>query len=399
MCTQRSPYNWSRDLYNRHGETIQNYLMTTVLPALREENGVHLLKELRLRWKNHKIMNNWLKKFFTYLDRYYVKHHSLPTLHEAGLRHFKTQVYELIKTDACTAILNLVNQHREGSMVDKDLIKSIVELFEAMGMGTLDSYCADLEAPLLSATAAYYKAQCAKWIVSDSTPDYLIKAERALEEERIRVADYLNSESETKLLNTVETELLESVEMELLEKENSGCRFLLAHDKSEDLKRMFSLFSRIENGLEPMASIVQKFITFKGNEIHMSRETRLKQSAPSSSSKESNVDPEFIQALLSLHDKYLGVVRGEFAGHALFQKALKDAFVDTINKNTGHFTNAELMSSYCDRILKSGGGEKLSEAEVETKLDKIVQLFSYLTEKDLFAEIYRNQLAKRLLTG
>ena len=60
------------------------------------------------------------------------------------------------------------------------------------------------------------------------------------------------------------------------------------------------------------------------------------------------------------------------------------------------FSNAELMSTFCDRVLKSGG-EKLSETEVEQSLDRIVQLFSFLTDKDLFAEIYRNQLAKRLL--
>ena len=38
-----------------------------------------------------------------------------------------------------------------------------------------------------------------------------------------------------------------------------------------------------------------------------------------------------------------------------------------------------------------------SEAQLEENLDKAVQLFSYLTDKDLFSEIYRNQLAKRLL--
>jgi cullin 1 len=92
----------------------------------------------------------------------------------------------------------------------------------------------------------------------------------------------------------------------------------------------------------------------------------------------------------------LGVVKTDFSGHSLFQKALKDAFVEVVNKNVGQFTNAELMSTFCDRVLKSGG-EKLSESEVEENLDKIVQLFSYLTDKDLFAEIYRNQLAKRLL--
>jgi cullin 1 len=67
-----------------------------------------------------------------------------------------------------------------------------------------------------------------------------------------------------------------------------------------------------------------------------------------------------------------------------------------VNKDIGQFSNAELMSTFCDRVLKSGG-EKLSEIEVEDSLDRIVQLFSYLTDKDLFAEIYRNQLAKRLL--
>ena len=42
------------------------------------------------RYNNHVVMNKWMRKFFMYLDRYYVKHHSLPTLHESGLKHFKT---------------------------------------------------------------------------------------------------------------------------------------------------------------------------------------------------------------------------------------------------------------------------------------------------------------------
>jgi hypothetical protein len=37
MCTQRSPYNWSEQLYQRHGETIQTYLNGTVLPALKDQ--------------------------------------------------------------------------------------------------------------------------------------------------------------------------------------------------------------------------------------------------------------------------------------------------------------------------------------------------------------------------
>jgi len=54
------------------------------------------------------------------------------------------------------------------------------------------------------------------------------------------------------------------------------------------------------------------------------------------------------------------------------------------------------MSSFCDRILKKSG-ERLSDDQVELLLTKMVELFSFLSDKDLFAEIYRNQLSKRLL--
>jgi cullin 1 len=393
MCTQRSPYNWSRELYQRHGETIERYLTTMVLTALRDktgQGGTVLLSELQSRWTNHQIMNKWLKRFFTYLDRYYVKHHSLPTLSQAGLRCFRTHIYDEMKRDTTSAILGLVDDEREDKIIDKSLVKSIVELYENMGMGSLDAYNADLEEPLLNSTREYYAKKREDWI-NDSTPDYLIKAEQALTEERNRVADYLNSSSEIKISKVVEEEILEKVETVLLEKENSGCRALLQNDKSEDLQRMFRLFQRLENGLVPIASIVQEFITSMGHEIMNRRQARL-----DGGEKDKNDDPKFVKSIIDLHEKYLGVVKKDFSGHSLFQKALKDAFVDIVNKNIGQFTNAELMSTFCDRILKSGG-EKLSEQEVEESLDRIVQLFSYLTDKDLFAEIYRNQLAKRLL--
>lgn len=278
-------------------------------------------------------------------------------------------------------------------MVDKTLIKKIVELYENIGMGNLDSYTNDLETPLLDATREYYAKKREEWIVADSTPEYMVKAEKVLIEEKNRVHDYLNPASEGKLLRVVEEEILEKVEMILLEKEGSGCRVLLANDKSEDLQRMFRLYSRLENGLQPIASIVENFICDMGNEIVQQRQSRL-----DSGEKDNNDDPAFVKALLSLHDKYLGVIKTDFSGHSIFQKALKDAFVEFVNKNVGSYTNAEFMSTYCDRILKSGG-EKLSESEVDENLEKVVQLFSYLTEKDLFADIYRNQLAKRLLNG
>lgn len=324
MCTQRSPYNWSRDLYQRHGETIENYLVKTVRPALQDkvgQGGTILLTELQYRWSNHQIMNKWLKKFFTYLDRYYVKHHSLPTLSQAGLKHFKTQLYDSMKPETTKAILTLIDEEREGEIIDKTLVKSIVELYEAMGMSSLDAYTADLEVPLLESTREYYVKKRDEWIVQDSTPDYLIKTEKALGDEKARVADYLNSASETKIQRVLEEELLEKVQMQLMEKEGSGCRVLLANDKLGDLRRMFNLFSRLEKGLPPLADMVEKFITSMGHEIIDKRKARLE------TEKDKNDDPKFVKSLIELHEKYLGVIKSEFSGHSLFQKADRKSVV------------------------------------------------------------------------
>ena len=35
MCTQRSPSNWSEELYKRHGKLIKAYLGDRVLPKLK----------------------------------------------------------------------------------------------------------------------------------------------------------------------------------------------------------------------------------------------------------------------------------------------------------------------------------------------------------------------------
>jgi hypothetical protein len=74
----------------------------------------------------------------------------------------------------------------------------------------------------------------------------------------------------------------------------------------------------------------------------------------------------------------MAVVTEQFAGNSLFQKALKEAFVEFTNRDIGKHTNADLMSSFCDRILKTGG-EKLSDEDVEAFLEKTVQLFSCVT--------------------
>ncbi|KAL0459634.1 UNVERIFIED_CONTAM: Cullin-1 [Sesamum latifolium] len=114
---------------------------------------------------------------------------------------------------------------------------------------------------MLEDTAAYYSRKASDWIVEDSCPDYMLKAEECLKKEKDRVSHCLHSSSEAKLLEIskltpslaakvsvvaynfgvgiklaeqkVQNELLVLYTNQLLEKEQSGCCVLLRDDKPD----------------------------------------------------------------------------------------------------------------------------------------------------------------------
>lgn len=65
----------------------------------------------------------------------------------------------------------------------------------------------------------FYARKANAWITDDPTPAYLIKTEKAIEDEKQRISSYLNSETEAKVLRVLEEEVLEKRESALLEKE------------------------------------------------------------------------------------------------------------------------------------------------------------------------------------
>ena len=136
--------NYPEQLYQKYSATIQDYLERKAIHIKDISGGVPLLQELKFRWKNHIIMNKWYSFFFNYLDRFYVIAHKLPTLSQAGLTAFKEHIYDHVNVGATDAIIELIDKEREGDIIDKDLILNTVTLYEAMGMGSLDSYTNEL---------------------------------------------------------------------------------------------------------------------------------------------------------------------------------------------------------------------------------------------------------------
>ena len=402
MCTQKPPHDFSQQLYERYREAFNAYIISDVLPALREKQGEYMLKELVKRWDNHKIMVRWLSRFFNYLDRYYIQRHNLAQLKDVGMLCFRDLVYSELKKNVKDAVLALVDKERDGEQIDRALVKNILGIFVEMDMGGMEAYEQDFEAHLLTNTAAFYSRKASVWIDEDSCPDYLVKAEDCLKREKERVGHYLHASSESKLLKEVEKEVLAAYETQLLEKEHSGCAVLLRDDKTEDLARMFRLFKRIPAGLPPVADIFKKHVEKEGvTLVKQAEDAAGAKKDPGAKDKAAaaaqSTEQVFVRSVIQLHDKYLQYVIDCFSNDSLFHRALKEAFEVFCNKGVAGSTSAELLATFCDKLLQKGSSEKLSDEEVETTLEKVVKLLAYISDKDLFAEFYRKKLSRRLL--
>lgn len=361
-----------------------------------------MLRELVKRWDNHKLMVRWLSRFFNYLDRYYITRHSLAALKDVGMLCFRDTVFAELKGPIKDSVLSLVDRERGGEQIDRPLVKNVLGLFVEMGMGGMEAYEADFEAHALTNAAHFYAAQAAAWVATDSCPEYMVKAEECLKAEKERVDAYLHATSEPKLLKEVEREVLTTHETALLEKEASGAEALLRGDRLDDLGRMFRLFSRVQNGLVPVAGFFKRHVEKEGMSQVKAVEEALaakKAAGPKGAPGEEAGATEnaFMRHIISLHDKYIGYVGGCFANNSLFHKALKEAFEVFCNKTVANTTFAELLANFCDTLLKKGASEKLSDESVEASLEKVVKLLAYISDKDLYAEFCRKKLSKRLL--
>ena len=125
--------NHSEQLYNKTGETMKNYVLDIVAPALSAVTGTRLLQEFRKRWHNHLFMSCWMRRFMAMLDGACVINQGMVYTGSMVLRTFYTEGYLLQKKNLCVALLEEITKHREDEECDLNLISDISLILQHLG--------------------------------------------------------------------------------------------------------------------------------------------------------------------------------------------------------------------------------------------------------------------------
>lgn len=303
-------------------------------------------------------------------------------MYDLGLQLFSENLARnpKIKDRLLKLVLDSVKRERGGEVIARSQLKNITQMLVDLGISSRSVYEEDFEKPFLESSSQFYRVESLQFLSENSCSDFMRKVEVRLKEEVERVQHYMDPATEPKIREVAERELISNHMKALVEMEGSGEISMLKDDKLDDLNRMYNLLGRVAKGHELMRNVMGTLVKETGKAIV---------EAPENQSKEKS----FVQSLLELKDKYDKVLSIAFVNDKNFQHGLNQSFEYFINLNN---RSPEFISLFIDEKLRKGL-KGATEEDIEKTLDKVMTLFRFIQEKDVFEKYYKQHLAKRLL--
>ena len=393
-------------LYERIGNWISDYLKI-FLKEGKEMQGEELLKFYTSRWESYRFSSCVVDAIFSYLNQHYIyrckkdRSASVYTIYDLSLVLWRSELF----SQATPAVLKLVDKDRKGEVIDKALVRKVVDCCIELGVEESDTksrkdgvkkpsklavYQEYLEKDMLKQLEEFCAAESASLIAYATVPEYMIAIEKRLCLETTRVREMMHPSSSEPLVRVIENTAIRPY-ISFIQSEFDK---LLRGFEQEHMARMYNLLSLVQDpGLCDLRNKLYEYVVMQGNE------------EIDSCAAEAAADPHlYIERLLAVHKKYNKLIQESFANDFGFVTALDKACVNFINKNRvtrnkdGVFEpkiSSILLAKHCDMLLKKGN--KNEKEDLDTALHNVVVVFNYIQEKDYFQKYYKTYLAKRLV--
>ena len=336
---------------------------------------------------NSKITMIMVRDILMYMDRTYITQQRRRPVYELGLHLFRITVWEHPKVQprVTELLMSTVARERAGELTDdRSLLKQNLGMLLELGQADSSSvYERDFEGIFLGTTQEFYRLESLSYLSQNTATDYVLKAMKRLEEEKERsTALALPMTTEGPLQRIVETELIERHARTLVDMEHSGFAALLKDDtKLDEMRDMYDLFIRVPSSVDNLREALVERIKSDGKSLISDQE------------KGASDPPAFVRGVLAMRDRYDQTVTVSFRGEKRARKRMRESFEDFLNTDA---RAASCLAVYVDELLRVGL-RGATEEQITQELQKVIVVFRYLSDKDVFESFYKQHLAKRLL--
>ncbi|KAJ1960780.1 ubiquitin ligase (cullin) of SCF [Dipsacomyces acuminosporus] len=410
---------FGEELYRRLNEHITQY-MHAIAQRSTAFKGDDLLAFYTTEWNKYVDSAKVIHNIFSYLNRHWVKREqeeggTVADVNTMMLQKWRDSFFMDVRSSLLGSVFSLLRRIRDGEVADINRVKSVVDSFVSLGLDDLGTtgkkmevYITHFQNPFIKETTQYYEAESARLLQEGTIRDYMVKISNRLQEEDDRALLYLHPDSLPPLKDALNKALIGNRADKFIAEFQP---MLDAHDK-ENLHRVFKLLSRLDDatGLRPLQTTFTEHVKKAG--LAGIKQISGDEEAASGVANEARL---FVSAVLNVYDLYSNILHESFEDNPGFSKALDNAFRDFVNDNelcpSGESKAPMLLAYYSDSLLKKGGatarkaGTSSSaraegaddEGELETLLSRVICVFRYIKDSDVFQKFYSRFLARRLV--
>ncbi|CAG9322446.1 unnamed protein product [Blepharisma stoltei] len=396
MRSTYDDYTTGHSYYNFYSETVTSFLRSNILPnLLRPTDDIFGL--FLNQWEAYKNFVYWMKLAFHYLERGYIELHKKDSLSKLAFTLFKEEAFQPVASKLGNRLINMIEDYRKNPTIrDKELSSAIHSFIEIEynnpqikknqlgeikweGVAELRSfYKTFIEDPLLERSTEYFYVAAKNLNLLIGTEGYFTSAIKLFESEEQLVANLLHEATLQPLNKNLKLQIITSFKDEYhLYKVNFNNFFQDSNIPS--LKNLYSNFEGDENmkslfllQLEVYLELESLYIIDQGKSLE---------------------PKDCIKAFLSFIGHADKIVKKCFGNNSDF-KALKESTVKKVINSRADL--ALYTALFSDELLK-GEISGLSEEDLDLELEKLTDLVSNISERDLFFANYAKLLASRLI--
>lgn len=418
IVPEGAKYPIMRAMHNRICKQIRNFMKSLLNHLLACSD---ILPEIHRIWE---VLRIYRKVYFALFETENVRQissHVHPQTNVLISKLFYEIVYPSIYVYATNALCNEFDIMRETQTINRDYVRvmalftkhykrlvwySYSSAYEGLVPLNDQYYSNHFENVYLKRLETYYAVETDKWIRTGNVLDYCNYVKKAQMFERDLCDAYMPNRhpEESIIMNKYEGligEAKRSYEIQVLHNKKpritlfkaetildkilaiaksdyilsspSGLESMFASENAEGTKLIIDVLSQRHDLIIP---IYKNYLAKQMDNI-----------------LKSVTEPEFISTLSKFNQQSVDFIVDILGNVTNYRKVLSDVMSAGINSNE---TIVEQIVVAIDNIIQ-GKGEKLSESEQENRLLAVLEWFRYIYDKDVFAETYRQYMAKRLI--
>ncbi|XP_064404658.1 cullin-5-like [Halichondria panicea] len=412
--------SWDEKASVKIQKSLETEILTFISDAnkrvqLHEEESA-LLKAYINEWSKYFTQCGYLPKPFQAMEIEGASHKPKKKNQEGNrvqqlmLKGWNTHIFNNVREKLLSAAMKLLYAERSGEAFDSQLVVGVRESFVNLSTevtNKLRIYQEHFERQYIDSTREFYKLHGSDYMTENGVQNYMRYADQKLTEEERRANRYL----ETRKGCSSVSQLMDAC-VEVLVKDHcdvivAECPKLIAAYQVEKLSLMFGLMDRIPNGVEPMLTFLESYITQSGvDDMKASAEVITTDSE------------KYVEQLLALFNRFSRLASEAFRDDTRFLTSRDKAYKQVVNDTSvfrldlpsartrtgaGIKTHPEskcpeLLANYCDMLLrKTPLSKKLTSEEVEGKLKDVLLVLKYVQNKDVFMRYHKTHLTRRLI--